>query len=179
MAARSGSCPSVPTSSCGASSYTCCPRASFVSVSSVSWPTAAEPPSCPSANNCSRLSHPPHLHARLYLSRPPTGLVPSAVDAWRSWRDSPRTNSSFAPLICEVSLTVPECHPTANTLRAPARTLEVCAHTEISAAPHDGRPPALLPDRPNVLDLPFSERMRKILIATLTRRTRPDRIQPT
>ena len=179
MAAKSAPCPSAPTNSCGASSYTYCPRASFASVSSVSSPTAGEPPSCPAANNCSRLGHPPHLRARLHPSRPPRGLVPSAVDAWRSWRGSPRSNSSFAVLICEVPLTVPECHPIVNTLRAPARTLEVCAHTENSAPPHAGRPSALLPDRPNVLDPPFSGRMRKILIATLTRRTRPDRIQPT
>ena len=86
---------------------------------------------------------------------------------------------TFKPLTREVSLTVPEPRPVANTLRAPARTLEVCTRTETPAATHRWPASAVVLDCPNARHRRFSKPMPTILMADLAARTRPDRIQLT
>jgi len=76
-------------------------------------------------------------------------------------------------------MTLPERHPAANTLRASARTLEVCAYTENPAATHRQPASADVLYRPNVRQRRFSKPMPRILLEDLANRTPPDRIQLT
>ena len=154
-------------------------RASCASVSSASSPTADAPLSCPFADNCLLPNRQPVLCVRLHHRHCPRGLALSAVDPCSSSRGSPRSKCSFKPVTCEVSLTVPEPRPVTNTLRAPARTLEVCARTERPAAPHPRPAPAVVVDRPNVRPRLLSKVMPQILLDNLARRIRQDRIQLT
>jgi hypothetical protein len=79
-----------------ASYFTCSPRASSASATSVSSPTEGAPPCC---HGASPLSTP--LHRKTNRKRPPLlqrtrcGAVPSAADRWPSSNDSQRHNSNF------------------------------------------------------------------------------------
>src|SRR5215831_14190918 len=80
---------------CGASCFTCYPRASSASATSASSPTEGAPPCCHAASPLSTPLHrktnrklPPLLH------RTRCGAVPSAAERWPLSNDSPRHNSN-------------------------------------------------------------------------------------
>jgi hypothetical protein len=81
-------------SSCAASSCICSPRASFVSVTSASWPTADAPLYC----RCVSLLWVRFLRRR--NQKPPPrnrtlfGVAPSVADPWRSSNDLPQLKSN-------------------------------------------------------------------------------------
>src|SRR5882762_5435514 len=81
-------------SSCAASSCICSPRASFVSVTSASLPTADAPPYCRCASQ-----HWAQFLRRWNQKPPPRnptrfGVAPSVVDRWRSSNDLPLLKSN-------------------------------------------------------------------------------------
>ncbi len=78
---------------CGASYFTCSPKASSASATSASSPTEGAPPCC---HGASPLSTPLHRKTnrkpRPLLQRTRSGAVPSAADRWPSSNDSRRHN---------------------------------------------------------------------------------------
>src|SRR5579862_3523347 len=80
---------------CGASCFTCYPRASSASVISVSWLTEGAPPFCHGASPLFTLLHRKTNRKRRPLLQPTRcGVVPSAADRWPSSNDSLPHNSN-------------------------------------------------------------------------------------
>src|SRR5215813_13881812 len=78
---------------CVASCFTCSRRASSASATSASSPTEAALLSCRYASLlCMQFHRKPNRNPRPH--QPPCGAVPSALDPWPSWNDSPRRNSN-------------------------------------------------------------------------------------
>src|SRR5215469_17743757 len=80
---------------CVASYFTCSPRASSASVTSASSPIEGALLSCRCASLlCTHFHRKPNQNPRPH--QPPSlyGAVPTAVDPWSLWNDSPRRNSN-------------------------------------------------------------------------------------
>src|SRR5215470_20424688 len=97
--------------SCAGSCCTCSPKASYVSATSVSWPTGGAPPSCRYAFTCSAR----HKNRKPNKTPPPpmtptiSGAAPSVVERWWSSNGSHLPESNFvlhqrSPLLHETTL---------------------------------------------------------------------------
>src|SRR5712691_11437020 len=110
-------------SSCAASYFTCCPRASSASATSASSPTDGAPPCCHAASpHSTPLRRKTNRNLRPPLPRTRCGAVPSAADRWLSSNDSPPHNSNSVlhrswPRLHEITRPQPQLLARFNPLR--------------------------------------------------------------